>query len=158
MRTITLNLYRFEELPDAAKDKARAWWRKTIDFDGSDELHSIQAFCKHFGVRLVNWSVSAHCPIEYRHDASNENFRGLKLRDFKHDHMPTGYYLDCDLWQTFYIAFKNTGDAKQAFDDALDAGFRGWRADMEYRLTDAAVDEDLDVNGFEFYEDGSKAA
>jgi hypothetical protein len=72
--------------------------------------------------------------------------------------MPTGYYLDCDLWQTFYLVFKNTGNAKQAFEEALDAGFRGWRDDMEYRLTDAAVDEDLDLNGFEFYEDGSKAA
>lgn len=156
MRTITTTICKFDELSDTAKERARAWWREHIDFDGSDELHSIQAFCEHFGVRLTHWSVGAYSPIEYKHDASNENFRGLKLKDFSHDHMPTGYYLDCDLWQTFYIAFKNTGDAKQAFDDALDAGFRGWRADMEYRLTDEAVDEDIEANEYEFDENGRR--
>lgn len=156
MRTITVNVYKFNELSDTAKEKARAWWRDGIDFDGTDEKHSIDKFCEHFGVRLTRWSVGAHCPIDYKHDASNENFRGLKLKDFKHDHMPTGYYLDCDLWQTFYIAFKNMGDAKQAFDDALGAGFRGWRADMEHRLTDEAVDEDLEANEYEFDENGRR--
>lgn len=156
MRTITTTVYKFNELSDTAKEKARQWWREHIDFDGTDELRSIQAFCEYFGVRLVNWSVGAYSPIEYKHDASNENFRGLRLKDFKRDHMPTGYYLDCDLWETFHTVFKNTGDAKQAFDDALDAGFRGWREDMEYRLTDAAVDEDLDVNEFEFDENGKR--
>lgn len=157
MRTITKNVCTFDELDDEAKDRARAWWRERIDFDGTDEKHSIDKFCEHFGVRLIDWSVGPYSPINYKHDASNENFRGLKLKDFTHGHMPTGYYLDYDLWQTFYIHFKNTGDAKQAFDDALDAGFRGWREDMEYRLTDEAVDEDLTVNEYEFYEDGRRA-
>ena len=156
MRTITVNIYKFNELSDTAKENARQWWREHIDFDGTDEKHSIDKFCEHFGVRLIDWTVGAYCNIDYRHDASNENFRGLKLKDFSHDHMPTGYYLDCDLWQTFYTVFKNTGDAKQAFDEALDAGFRGWRADMEYRLTDEAVDEDLEAYEYEFDENGNK--
>lgn len=156
MRTVTLTVYLFSELSDTAKERARQWWRECIDFDGSDELHSIQAFCKHFGVRLVSWSVGACSPIDYRHDASNKNFRGLKLKDFTPDHMPTGYYLDYDLWQTFHTAFKNTGDAKQAFDDALDAGFRGWRADMEFQLSDECVDETLAINEYEFDENGRR--
>ena len=156
MRTVTLTVYLFSELSDTAKEKARQWWREHIDFDGSDELHSIQTFCKHFDVKLTHWSVGAHSPIEYKHDASNENFRGRKLKDFKHDHMPTGYYLDCDLWQTFYTVFKNTGDAKRAFDAALDAGFRGWRADMEHQLSDECVDERLKSNGYEFDENGRR--
>jgi|688.fasta_scaffold838412_1 hypothetical protein len=156
MRTITVNVYKVNELSATAKEKARNWWRERIDFDGTDEKHSIDKFCEHFGVRLSNWNVGPHSPIEYRHDASNENFRGLKLKDFSYDHMPTGYYLDCDLWQTFYLVFKNTGNAKQAFEEALDAGFRGWREDMEYRLTDAAVDEDLEANEYEFDENGRR--
>lgn len=157
MRTILKNIYTFDELDNRAKNRARAWWREHIDFDDTDEKYSIDKFCEHFGVRLVDWSVGPHTPINYKHDASNENFRGLKLKDFMHDHMPTGYYLDCDLWQTFYMVFKNTGDAKHAFNEALDAGFRAWREDMEYRLTDKAVDEDLAVNDYEFYDDGRRA-
>ena len=158
MRTETITLYRFDELPtDAAKERAREWWRSIMDFDGRDELDSIKTFCDYFGVKLTDWSIGPYCAIEYRTDAANHHFRSHKLREFSREHMPTGYYLDCSLWMTFYDVFKKTGDAKDAFDSALWEAFKDWRTDMEWHLSDESIDESLTMNEYEFHENGSRA-
>ena len=156
MRTIEQTIYTFEELPtDAAKEKARDWFRNAGDCAWMDESRqSIEAFCNHFGVTLRDWSVGAYSPIDYRTDASNEHFRGCKLRDVKRDYMPTGYCVDCSLWETFHDEFKRTGDAKGAFDSAMYAGFKAWRADLEWQMSDEYIDECLSINAYEFDENG----
>lgn len=156
MRTETLNIYTFQELPtDAAKERARDWYRTSSDPAWCDESRqSIQAFCEHFGVTLRDWSVGAYSPIDYSTNANNQHFRGVKLRDIDRYAMPTGYCLDCTLWQTMHDEFKRTGDAKAAFDAALYEGFKAWRADMESQLEDEYIDEVLAINEYEFTEDG----
>ena len=155
MRTETVTIYSFDELSDDAKDNARNNHRLDCDFFWSDEnLDSIKTFCEHFGVKLVSWSVGPYSSPDYQAEFCNQNFRGLKLKDFQRDHTPTGYCLDCDLWMTFYDGFKATGCAKKAFDKALWAGFIGWRNDMEFQLSDEYIDEHMMMNGYEFTEHG----
>jgi len=159
MKTATVTIYKFEELSDDAKERARQWWRDTMDYGWHDEsLDSVKTFCAFFNVKLTYWQVGAFMPYEYKTDATNENFRGLKLKDFDRDNMPTGYCLDCDLWQTFYDEFKKTSDAKHAFDMALDAAFKTWRNDIEYQYSDEATDESIIMNEYEFFENGKRAA
>lgn len=158
MRTIEKTIYQFRELDDDAKERARNWWRGCDNPAWGDEsLHSIKTFVEHFHARLTDWRVGAYSPVEWKTDAEQRNFRGLKLRDFKRDHMPTGYCLDCDLWMTFYDEFKRTGSAKKAFEDALWAGFYAWRKDLEWQDSDEYIDETIEANEYEFYEDGSPA-
>lgn len=159
MRTITVKLYTFEELNDAAKEKARDWWRGTgFEFAWSEESkQSINTFVDHFGAKLTEWDIGPYCPIDYTVKAENENFRGLKLKAFDREHMPTGYCLDNDLWMTFYDEFKRTGSAKKAFELAVDAGFKAWRDDMESQLTDDYIDDLLIANEYEFTEEGERA-
>ena len=156
MRTIEQTIYTFEELPtDAAKEKARDWLRNAGDYVWADESRqSVEAFCNHFGVTLRAWSVGVYNPIDYTTDASNEHFRGCKLKDFDREYMPTGYCLDCALWLTFFDEFKRTGDAKGAFDTAMYTGFKAWRADMEWQTSDEYIDECMTINEYEFNEDG----
>jgi hypothetical protein len=158
MRTATIEIYKFDELSDAAKEKARDWWRDGFEYSWNDEsLESIKAFCKHFSVRLTQYEIGAYCPYSYSTNADNSHFRGMKLRDFNREHNPTGFCLDYPLWSTFYDQFKKTGDAKHAFDAALDAGFRELRDDIEYQLSDEAIDENISINEYEFYDDGRLA-
>jgi hypothetical protein len=158
MKTATVNIYKFEELSDDAKEKARQWWRTDLDYPWHDEsLASIKTFCEFFGVKLTDWSIGAFTYYNYKTDATNENFRGLKLKNFNRDNMPTGYCLDCDLWMTFYDEFKRTGDAKYAFIAALDAAFKAWRKDIEYQYSDEATDESIIMNEYEFFENGKRA-
>jgi hypothetical protein len=155
MRTEIIEVYQFAELSDKAKEKAREWYRSNSDFHGSDEnLDSIKAFCEHFDIRLKNWEVSPYSSPNYSAEFTNSNFRGLKLKDFNRDNMPTGYFLDCTLWMTFFDQFKATGCAKKAFDSALWAGFIGWRDDMESQLSDEYIDEHMIINEYEFTENG----
>jgi hypothetical protein len=70
--------------------------------------------------------------------------------------MPTGYCLDCDLWMTFFDEFKRTGNAKGAFDAAIDAGFKGWRNDLEGQLEDEYIDDFITANEYEFCEKGRR--
>jgi hypothetical protein len=155
MRTDIIEIYKFDELSDTAKEKARDWYRLNSEFHWSYESkESITAFCDHFGISLKSWEVSPYLSPSYSVELLNSHFRGLKLKDFTRDHMPTGYFLDCTLWMTFFDQFKATGCAKKAFDAALWAGFIGWRDDMESQLSDEYIDEHMIINEYEFTEDG----
>jgi hypothetical protein len=155
MRTDTIEIFKFDELSDTAKETARDWYRSNADFHWSDESkESITAFCDHFGIRLKSWEVSPYSSPSYSVELLNSHFRGLKLKEFTRDHMPTGYFLDCTLWMTFFDQFKATGCAKTAFDAALWAGFIGWRDDMESQLQDDYIDEHMLINEYEFTENG----
>jgi hypothetical protein len=157
MRTETIEVFQFDELSDDAKEKARYWSRSNVDFFWCEEgIDSIKTFCNHFGVRLTTWNVAPYANPDYSAEYFNSHFRGMKLKDFKRDYMPTGYCLDYDLWMTFYDQFKATGSAKKAFDDALWKGFIGLRNDMENQLSDEYIDEHLIINEYEFTEDGKR--
>lgn len=157
MRTETITLYKFDELPsEHAKEKARYWWRSTADYPWWGEAkESIEAFCKLFGVELVDYEVSTHRPYYFKTDAANRHFRGVKLKKFDMLHSPTGYCLDYTLCYTFHKTFRDTGDAKHAFNEALDAAFKDIVNDMEWLDSDEAIDETLIANEYEFTIDGT---
>ena len=154
MRIIEKTIYHFDELSDKAKETARDSFRD-LEYTWLDESRqSIEAFCDAFNVYLLDYSIGACCPFYYKTNANNANFRGKRLSQFNRDHMPTGYCLDTSLWVTFYDVFKTTGDAKYAFNAALEVGFKDWRDAMEYQTTDESIDEFILGNKHEFYEDG----
>ena len=153
MRVIEETIYHFDELSDEAKETARDSFRDMESFWTKESIQSIEAFCDAFNVSLLDYSVDIYRSF-YRTDASNANFRGKRLSQFNREHMPTGYCLDNELWMTFYDVFRNTGDAKYAFNGALYAGFKAWREDMKYQTTDEYIDDFILANGYEFYENG----
>ncbi len=154
----TIAIYSFDELSDDAKENARQWARSTWDFAWMDEsIDSIKSFCDHFGVKLTNYQIGAHCSFDYETDAENRHFRGLKLSQFNRDFMPTGYCLDCSLWQTFVDEFKKTSSAKLAFDRALWQGFFDWRSDLNSQLSDEYIDEHIVINEYRFFDNGKFA-
>lgn len=160
MRVKQTEVFQFSELSDSAKEKARDWWRGVSagDYSWSDEsLSSTEKFCAEFDVKLINYSVGPYSYPEYETNADNSHFRGRKLREFSRDAMPTGYCLDCALYQTFYDEFKHTGDAKYAFDQALHTGFIDWQSDMESQTEDEYIDDCLISNLYEFDASGARA-
>ena len=153
MRAIEQTIYQFNELSDEAKETARVSFRDRESFWTQESIQSIEAFCEAFGVSLLDYSVDIYRSF-YRTDASNASFRGKRLSQFNRECMPTGYCLDNELWMTFYDVFRNTGDAKYAFNAALYAGFKAWREDMKHQTTDEYIDDFILANGYEFYENG----
>lgn len=158
MRTITKQVFFLSELSDRARERAIETMRSWPDIYGwsAESLQSIRAFCDHFGVTLKHYCVGPWSRVEYETNATNSNFRGVKLRDIDPENMSTGYCLDCTLWQTMHAEFKNTGDALYAFNQALDAGFNEWRRDWEDAYSDEQLTEMADANGYEFDENGAR--
>jgi len=156
MRTMAVSVFKFDELSDEAQEKAIDRFREgmSCDFWIDEGLDSIKAFCSEFNVTLSNWSVGAYSHIEFKTDATNRNFRGVKLSSVDKEAMPTGYCVDSDIRYKFHDEFKQTGDALYAFNEAVEAGFKSIRADMEYQLTDKAIKETIECNDYEFTEDG----
>jgi hypothetical protein len=155
METIEINLYAFDELSDEAKERAREWWRESLDYPWWSEAHeSIRAFLDHFGVEMRDWSMGERGRDYIKTNANKGNFRGRKLRDYSRDYMPTGYCLDCDLWGTFHDEWEATSDPMYAFQQALEAALSAIASDVEYQFTDEAVDESLRINSYQFTEDG----
>lgn len=155
MKTVSLPVYTFQELDDKAKERARDWWRSSLDYPWFDDsLASIRAFVEHFGASVGDWSIGERGRDYIKTDITQEHFRGRKLKEFSPDHMPTGYCLDCDLWGTFHQEWKRTSDPMYAFEQALEAALCSIASDVEYQYTDEAVDDSLIANDYEFTEDG----
>ena len=155
MRQETINIYQFEELSDKAKEKAVQWFSQgNAYFFIEDSLDSIETFCKAFGVKLKDYEVDSW-RYSFKTDATNDSFRGLKLSDVKRDATLTGYYTDYTLSETFYDTFKATGDAKQAFNDALDKAFYEIQKEMEYQDSTEYAIQMIVANEYEFTADGS---
>lgn len=158
MRVIEQTIFTFDELNDEAKERARDWYRQNLDYPWWGEVQdSLKSFCDEFGVKVLDYSMGDTRREFIKTDATNANFRGLKVKDFDREAMPTGFCFDCDLRYTFADEFKKTGDALAAFNDALDAFLRGVRNDVEYQYSDEAIDENILANEHEFTENGEIA-
>lgn len=159
MRTIELNLYTFDELPDEAKDRARNWWRNTLDYPWFDEaIGSIKAFCDEFGVSVKDYQIGDQG--SYIHtNATNDSFRGFTMKQAEQlkDKDLTGYCFDYSMTNEFYEVFKRSGDAKYAFQQALEQVLIDIRNDIEYQYSDEAVDDCLITNEYEFDQEGNRA-
>ena len=157
MRTEETTIYQFNELGDRAKDHVRDWYRSGFDYPWWGEVQdSLKSFCDEFGAKVLDYSIGDARREFIKTDATNANFRGLKVKDFDREAMPTGSCFDCDLRYTFAEEFKKHGDALGAFNSALEAFLCGVRNDIEYQLSDEAVDETIEANGYEFTEDGER--
>lgn len=155
--TKTFEIYTIEELQDEAREHALNALRETDLYAWSGEwIDSIRTFCKYFGVSISDWNIGPWCPVDYTIGYyTNANFRSLKLSQFNPDHMPTGFCGDCAVWGTFHSEFKRTGDSKYAFEQAVHAGFVGWRDDWEESLSDSALVEWCEANDYRFTANGS---
>ena len=82
--------------------------------------------------------------------AENENFRGVKLKSIDRDYMPTGYYMDSYLWETFHEEFKLSGNAMEAFRCALQAAIHSVQLSCESYYEDESIIARLEANEYEF--------
>ena len=158
MRTIQTNIFEFDELSEAAKENARSWYREGQTFFWFDDyLASINIFCAEFGVKVTDYALGDGRGCFIDTDATNANFRGLKLADYNKESTPTGFCADSDLRYPFFDTFKTTGDALQAFKDAIESIQHTIRRDIEASNSDEQVDENLSINDYEFTSEGVRA-
>ncbi len=157
MQVIETVVYTFDELNDTAKERARDWWRSVEEFPWFDEYQaSLVAFCDKFRVRINESYLSADYRATVVTDAKSHHFRGLKLKQVSRNEMLTGFCADSSLMFEFYDQFKRTGDAKYAFEQAIEQFLIDLRNDIESTYEDDYIDEMLIANQYTFTEDGKR--
>lgn len=158
METQTITIYDFNELSQAAKEKAHIEHLSGPYFDYAwlnESLESVKAFCDLFDVKMTNYSLDTYGFSYIDTDVDNDNFRGFKLSDcFPNDHCLTGYYLDYGLLSVFNEVFKETGNANGAFDSAIEQAVKEIVSDMEYQESIEYFAENAAANEWQFLESG----
>ena len=155
MRIIETKIYTFDELGDDAKENARAWYRENIEYPWFSEcLDSLKSFCNEFGVKVLDYCMGDARRDFVKTDATPANFRGVKLKSFDREAMPTGFCFDSDLRYTFFDEFQKTGDAFYAFNLALENFLQCVRNDIDSQYENNSVDENIAANECEFTENG----
>lgn len=158
MRTIEKTIYKFDELSESAKERAREWYRMGLDYPWWDEVKSsLSSFCDEFGISVLDYSMGDSRRAFIKTDASPKNFRGLKLSQFDREAMPLLFGFDIALRYSFADEWKKTSDPFYAFGIALESFLREVENDVEYQFSDEAVDESIEANGHEFDEFGGIA-
>lgn len=149
-------VYNYAELSDSAKSRAKA---NFLEFDNypwwDDAVASVRKFCDHFGVKGLDYQIGGYCPSYITANSDNSHFRGLKLAEYKAMKHDDAYYcLEFDLWENFVNIWEETGSPLLAFNQSLDKACRSVQADMEYHQSDEYVEEMMEINEYEFTEDG----
>ena len=158
MRTIEKTIYKFEELDECAKSRAREWYRNGLEYPWWGEVQSsLREFCDEFGISVLDYSMGDSQRSFIRTDADNSHFRGRKLSQFDREAMPSGFCFDCALRYTFADEWKKSGDALESFKSALREFLREVENDVDYQYSDEAVEESIEANGYEFDENGGLA-
>lgn len=173
MRTITKEVFTFSELSETAKETAREWYREGMEYGWATEnLDSLNAWAKWMGVSITNYSLGGsdnrdnHVRWHLETDQF-EGFRGVRLWKYLNNQfiMPdlsgncpfTGYCFDETLLDVFRDFMKRPWDAtyRDLIRASIDKLVHDYAADVDYTYENEAVDESIEANGYEFYEDGS---
>jgi hypothetical protein len=161
MRVAEVLVCKYSELNDKAKQRAKDWYCEVMDYPFHQEnIGSIKAFCEHFGVDLKDWAIGGRG--EYlKTNAENHHFRGFTMEDAKKlalmGYFPkSGTWLDCSMIESFFEDFKKTGDALYSFKQALESALIDINRDIEAQYSDETIEEMMEVNDYEFDEDGRR--
>lgn len=172
MKIIETKIYTFDELNDAAKEKARDWWRDGSDYAwGDDAIKSIEELAKHFGGKMKDWSIdwanssysSARFEMPEMESELILNLLG-QLGTYNPETLKgngdcklTGYCADEDAIDGFRKAFHaGERDLEKLMQAAFDTWLESAQSDYEYQNSDEQVGETILANEYTFTETGKR--
>ena len=169
MRTETIEIFRFDELSDAAKERARAWYRESDCWHWSDEwwdsaveFSKIAPIC----VRSINWE-NADPDMIWSEESELSELSGVRAWKWLHNNgwfdlaarnvmggcTLTGYCGDCDFFdpiQKYARDPMGVPELGELFRDCVFSWAFAARRDMEWCFSDESVDENIIANEYEF--------
>lgn len=159
MKTINVEvkLYRLEELSEDSQQRALDSYVNHVGYSWfSEDIQSLEAFCKQFGIMVRDYCIGdVYSNRNYvKTDACNDSFRGMRLRQFDAEKMPTGYFRDCDLAVAFRENWQQTGSALSAFNHAIETFLTKVNRDVEESMTIESFKETCEANDWWFTESG----
>lgn len=156
MKTIATTVYEFGELSDAAKEKAREWYREgALDYEWWDSTYEDAAT---IGLKITGFDLdrNRHADGHFTTEASDVARAILKEHG-----------KDCETFKTataFLAEVKRLDPESEKYEDASREFLRSLLEDYsimlqnecEYLLGDEAVDESIRANEYTFTADGNR--
>jgi hypothetical protein len=174
-RTIEITAYRFDELSDRAKERARDWYREGDTWGWSDEYwQSARAFAAIAPMDIweadysrgdvsVRWAgddeVAELTGLRAWKWLANNGWFDLAAKNIQGDCTLTGFCGDCDLFDPIAQYAKNplrVPELEQVFRECYYSWVHAARADMEHSYSDESVDESIRINEYEFDAEGNR--
>lgn len=165
MRTVEVNVYKFNELEDDVKEKVLDNYRYTMDFFWTHENEeSFKEFGDWIG-GLVDWSVGAYtysrasCKLNW-YDWTRGGFDTLAWlkENLSEKECPfTGYYMDEMILKPIREFMEKPDkhqDLQDLADRCADAFWRAYQEDLEFQLSDEYIIDMIEANEWEFTKDG----
>ena len=173
MKTRTINVYKFNELSDTAKETAlHNYYSSGCEYFWDDAaINTLIAYAEHFGCRITNYAIDflnhAHTSIsiEYNFDISDSEIKVLldELGEYDNETLRglgecklTGYCMDEDIIDGFRIAWYN---GERDIRELICSGIETWKVatenDANYQFSLKGYSEYCDSNGIEFDEFGN---
>jgi len=143
METRTYNVYKIDELPKEAKEKAIENWRATDDYVWHEEnVKSLEAFCDYFNINIPNYEYSYSGHI----DSSDIIIDLKEFAPLKDSDDLTGYCADFPLIE----AINKNGSVSNAFQAWLEFCIK----DYTYSDSDKNIIEIMQDNDYDFTLEG----
>ena len=170
----TITIYKFDELSDKAKEKARDWYREgALEYDWWDGVYED---AKNIGLKIASFDTDRGNSIEgdFKDDAESCAKAILK----EHGKDCDSYKLADEYLETHKALRTQFDEACEADDDPvlirkldeglveLDAEFKRailedyldtLKKEVEYRMSDESVDESILANEYDFLGSGKRA-
>ena len=168
MRTATINYYKFDELSDKAKERARDWWRQSgLEHDWWD---SIYEDAERVGVKITGFDTGRSWDITGDFIGTPEETANKILAEHGEDSDTAAearHYLKTvaefmasaekdEYGELATYALDNEKDEidRELLRALLEEYLTILRKEEEYQLSDEAADEMIVANEYEFTEDG----
>jgi hypothetical protein len=171
MRTETVNIYKFNELSDKAKDSARDWWREgALDYGWWE---SIYEDAERIGLKITGFDTGRSCEITGDFTSTPEETADKVLAEHGDR---CGTWAEANAYKNTLAEFMATAEkdengelatyALEADKEDIDKEFlralleeylSTLRKEEEYQLSDEVADGMITVNEYEFTEDGGIA-
>ena len=169
MKTKTYTVYKFNELPEEAKQKAIEKWRSSDGYPFSyDNARSLEAFEKISPVKVSKWEYGYQNFINFEMTCDDETAQltGKKLAAYLKEHYGdilkqccpfTGYCMDeplLDPIRNFIKKPVKNVTLEDVMRDCLEAWLDSCRQDYEYSLSDEAIIDTIEANDYDFTIEG----
>lgn len=173
MRLKHVEVFRFSELSETAKDRAKTDHAASLGFCWAGEyMDSINALAAHFDGRMHHWEIdwfnSSYSSASFRMpemDAKEIKRRLDLLGSYNKrtgkghgDCKLTGFCADECAIDGFRIAWRQgERDLEKLMQAAFDSWLKAAQADCEDQFSDEQFSENCDANNYEFYANGELA-
>jgi hypothetical protein len=177
MRTQTIEIFTFDELPETIKDRVRDNFRNGGDLWGwqCEHWESGQAFSRIAPIDIIEADFGCgHVYTRWTDSDEIGDLSGIRAwkwllnnewfewarKNKQGDCTLTGYCADClfaDAIAEYESNPLGTPELRQVFSEACQAWAYGGRDDLEHAYSNEAIDETIEANEYEFYSDGDMA-